>query len=159
MTPSPRLRARPAESMGHRGTNPRAIQQVMGHRSLETTMGYFHAEALSVCSPLDANPVILPDLDKAPFSAARPKVATEAQRTSQDFGTSVDRAQPTLAPQSRADNRERGCAQINGKRPTRTVLKIGPALPRQPIFRAKSPATALPGAASWQAPFAAVDHP
>ena len=36
-----------------RGTNPRAIQQVMGHNSLETTMGYLHAEALSVSSPLD----------------------------------------------------------------------------------------------------------
>ncbi len=39
-----------------RGTNPRAIQQVMGRSSLETTMGYFHAEALSVSSPLDALP-------------------------------------------------------------------------------------------------------
>jgi integron integrase len=37
-----------------RGTNPRAIQQAMGHKSLETTMGYLHAEALSVLSPLDA---------------------------------------------------------------------------------------------------------
>ncbi len=36
-----------------RGTNPRAIQQVMGHKSLETTMGYLHADALSVRSPLD----------------------------------------------------------------------------------------------------------
>jgi integron integrase len=36
-----------------RGTNPRAIQQAMGHNSLETTMGYLHAEALSVASPLD----------------------------------------------------------------------------------------------------------
>ena len=36
-----------------RGTNPRAIQQVMGHKSLETTMGYLHAESLSVHSPLD----------------------------------------------------------------------------------------------------------
>jgi len=26
----------------------------MGHKSLETTMGYLHAEALSVTSPLDA---------------------------------------------------------------------------------------------------------
>lgn len=33
--------------------NPRAIQQAMGHQSLETTMGYLHAEALSVRSPLD----------------------------------------------------------------------------------------------------------
>ncbi len=36
-----------------RGTNPRAIQEAMGHKSLETTMGYLHAEALSVPSPLD----------------------------------------------------------------------------------------------------------
>jgi integrase/recombinase XerC len=36
-----------------RGTNPRAIQQVMGHYSLETTMGYLHAESLSVRSPLE----------------------------------------------------------------------------------------------------------
>jgi integron integrase len=40
-----------------RGTNPRAIQQAMGHKSLETTMGYLHAEALSVSSPLDALPL------------------------------------------------------------------------------------------------------
>lgn len=36
-----------------RGTNPRAIQEAMGHKSLETTMGYLHAESLSVPSPLD----------------------------------------------------------------------------------------------------------
>ena len=28
-------------------------QQAMGHKSLETTMGFRHAEALSVSSPLD----------------------------------------------------------------------------------------------------------
>lgn len=33
--------------------NPRAIQEAMGHKSLETTMGYLHAEALSVRSPLE----------------------------------------------------------------------------------------------------------
>lgn len=37
----------------NQGTNPRAIQQVMGHKSLETTMGYLHAEAMSVRSPLE----------------------------------------------------------------------------------------------------------
>jgi len=37
-----------------RGTNPRAFQQVMGHKSLETTMGYLHAESLSVRSHLEA---------------------------------------------------------------------------------------------------------
>lgn len=36
------------------GQNPRAIQTEMGHKSLETTMGYMHAEALSVRSPLEA---------------------------------------------------------------------------------------------------------
>jgi integrase len=36
-----------------RGVNPRAIQQAMGHKSLETTMGYFHAENLTIRSPLD----------------------------------------------------------------------------------------------------------
>ena len=46
-----------------RGMNPRAIQLVMGHGSMETTMGYFHAEALSVSSPLDALPVALPGPD------------------------------------------------------------------------------------------------
>lgn len=32
------------------------IQQAMGHKSLETTMGYLHAEALSVRSPLENMP-------------------------------------------------------------------------------------------------------
>ena len=36
------------------GQNPRAIQDAMGHSNLETTMGYLHAEAMSVRSPLDA---------------------------------------------------------------------------------------------------------
>jgi len=37
----------------NRGANPRAIQEVMGHKSLETTMTYLHADALAVRSPLD----------------------------------------------------------------------------------------------------------
>ena len=41
-----------------RGASPRAIQQAMGHKSLETTMGYLHAEALSVASPVDAMPLL-----------------------------------------------------------------------------------------------------
>jgi site-specific recombinase XerD len=36
------------------GVSPRAIQMVMGHSSLETTMGYLHAESLSVQSPLES---------------------------------------------------------------------------------------------------------
>jgi integrase len=35
------------------GQNPRAIQQAMGHANLETTMGYLHAEAMSVKSPFE----------------------------------------------------------------------------------------------------------
>jgi integrase len=42
-----------------RGTSPRAIQEAMGHKSLETTMGYLHAEALGVSSPLDALSLVL----------------------------------------------------------------------------------------------------
>ena len=38
----------------NRGANPRAIQEVLGHKSLETTMAYLHADALKVTSPLDA---------------------------------------------------------------------------------------------------------
>lgn len=33
------------------GANPRALQIAMGHKSLETTMKYLHAESLSVRSP------------------------------------------------------------------------------------------------------------
>lgn len=35
------------------GVNVRALQAAMGHKSLETTMGYLHADVLSVVSPLD----------------------------------------------------------------------------------------------------------
>jgi integrase len=35
------------------GVNVRALQAAMGHKSLETTMRYLHADALSVTSPLD----------------------------------------------------------------------------------------------------------
>jgi hypothetical protein len=41
----------------------------MGHKSLETTMVYLQAEALSVYSPLDALPVILPGLEKGSVSS------------------------------------------------------------------------------------------
>jgi integrase len=36
------------------GVNVRALQAAMGHKSLETTMLYLHADPLSVASPLDA---------------------------------------------------------------------------------------------------------
>ena len=34
--------------------SPRIIQQAMGHSSLETSMGFLHAESLSVRSPLES---------------------------------------------------------------------------------------------------------
>lgn len=40
-----------------RGTNLKALSEAMGHKQIETTSGYCHAEALSVASPLDAIPV------------------------------------------------------------------------------------------------------
>src|SRR6185295_311591 len=49
-----------------RGTNPRAIQTAMGHQSLETTMGYLHAEALSVPSPLDTGTCLGPSPAASP---------------------------------------------------------------------------------------------
>lgn len=48
------------------GTNPRAIQQAMGHKSLETTMGYLHAESLSVRSPLETLHGIQPPAQRPP---------------------------------------------------------------------------------------------
>jgi len=42
------------------GTNVRAIQQAMGHKYLETTQGYLHAESLSVPSPLDLPSAVCP---------------------------------------------------------------------------------------------------
>ena len=55
-----------------RGTNPRSIQEAMGHKFLETTMGYLHAESLSVHSPLDflTWPAASPD-DKGSFQEFR----------------------------------------------------------------------------------------
>lgn len=38
----------------NRGVNMKALQEAMGHKQIETTAGYCHAEALSVGSPLDA---------------------------------------------------------------------------------------------------------
>jgi integrase len=61
-----------------RGTNPRAIQQAMGHKSLETIMGYFHAESLSVLSPLES---LLPSLeDRSDCLAFDPAVDTRPSR-------------------------------------------------------------------------------
>jgi hypothetical protein len=43
----------------HAGTYVRDLQVVMGHSHLETTMGYLHAEAGRVDSPLDSIAVTL----------------------------------------------------------------------------------------------------
>jgi len=40
-----------------RGTNIKALQEAMGHKQIETTVGYCHAEALSVRSPLEVSTV------------------------------------------------------------------------------------------------------
>lgn len=49
------LTAMPPDSqqrlVSRRELEARAIQEAMGHKNLETTMGYLHAEALSVASP------------------------------------------------------------------------------------------------------------
>lgn len=37
----------------NRGVNIKALSEAMGHKQIETTSGYCHAEALSVVSPLD----------------------------------------------------------------------------------------------------------
>ncbi len=42
------------------GANVRDIQEVMGHNSLETTMGYLHPEAERVRSPIDAMALAAP---------------------------------------------------------------------------------------------------
>jgi hypothetical protein len=98
-----------------RGTNPRAIQQAMGHKSLETTMGYLHAEALSVSSPLDALRIILPALDKVPaFAADRKPTAPYAHGTSRGSGAPVYDAQPQLAaPRCSPFNNSDGNIMVN----------------------------------------------
>jgi hypothetical protein len=53
LTGDPGLRHAYATHCMARGANVRAIQEVMGHKQLETTMGHLHPEALSVRSPLD----------------------------------------------------------------------------------------------------------
>lgn len=49
------------------GAFVRDVQVVMGHASLETTMGYLHAETGRVASPLDASPSKV-----VPFSSPQP---------------------------------------------------------------------------------------
>jgi integron integrase len=73
-----------------RGTNPRSIQKAMGHKSLETTMGYLHAESRSVESPLDALAI----------HTSIPQVSQTAGDT--DVGTARD--WPNRAPQYGRDS-------------------------------------------------------
>lgn len=42
-----------AEKHMRAGTAVRDVQVLMGHKSLETTMGYLHSESDRVASPLD----------------------------------------------------------------------------------------------------------
>lgn len=48
------LRHSYASDCVNRGVNVKALQEAMGHKYAETTMGYVHADALSVASPLDS---------------------------------------------------------------------------------------------------------
>ena len=48
------LRHAYASHLVDRGTNIRSVQVLMGHKSLDTTMGYVHAEANTVQSPVDS---------------------------------------------------------------------------------------------------------
>jgi integron integrase len=81
-----------------RGTNPRAIQKSMGHKYLETTMGYFHAEALSVASPLDILPLVPPALTGNPvFSPDRPPIGPGVQRVGHTGAAPVYLAAPNSA--------------------------------------------------------------
>jgi len=87
----------------YRGANPRAIQQAMGHASLETTMGYLHAEALSVTSPLDALPLITPVLPSNSGESATPRPAIpNPSRFSQKPGVQAPASDITHVPRLRA---------------------------------------------------------
>lgn len=46
-----------------RGVNMKALQEAMGHKYIETTAGYCHADAMSVPSPVDLPPSIVPQGD------------------------------------------------------------------------------------------------
>ena len=113
-----------------RGTNPRAIQQAMGHKSLETTMGYLHAEALSVNSPLDVLPTPWAGLP-GPLGPD----ASEIQSTfrSQALAAWIPRArQPSLASRVNAPQRVRNDAhpaQIHTNGIANWHLQFRPAPP------------------------------
>jgi integron integrase len=82
-----------------RGTNPRAIQMAMGHKSLETTMGYTHAEALSVYSPLDTLLIQPPALGAgATFSEASVPALPRVQGPEGRPAPGVFTARPSLWP-------------------------------------------------------------
>ena len=86
-----------------RGVNPRAIQEAMGHKSLETTMGYLHAEALSVASPLD----ILKPPRSHLISSAPDKLASPPTRCQ------------TASPAAPARAHQRSCVQNSKSGPCR----------------------------------------
>jgi integron integrase len=104
------------------GVNPRAIQAAMGHVSLETTMGYLHAESLSVRSPLEVlEELAAPSVNIAimqadsPERTCRPIVRRKAQedplitptliRAERRACTSVESARTSSANSSHASRR------------------------------------------------------
>jgi integron integrase len=114
-----------------RGTNPRAIQKSMGHKSLETTMGYTHAEALSVCSPLDTLPIILPVLAKDSVSSTGRNPGTiQPEGPNRLSSAHVYLAHPNLTTPGRSPiNEEAG----------KGIAKAGARLNPQPFSRARLP--------------------
>lgn len=54
------------------GNDVRTLQELLGHESLETTMGYAHADRARGFSPLDVPPPALPDRPQIPLRAHFP---------------------------------------------------------------------------------------
>lgn len=82
-----------------RGVTPRAIQLAMGHKSIETTMGYLHAESLSVPSPLDQFVELNPTLTGLPWlppADKLPHVLVPTKNQPEHFARPILSARPPL---------------------------------------------------------------
>jgi hypothetical protein len=83
-------------------------------KSLETTMGYLHAEALSVGSPLDTLPIILPDLDRGlVVSTDRRPTAPDDERPGRASVGPVYLAPVSLTESKSAPNGSTGTGLLN----------------------------------------------
>jgi hypothetical protein len=110
-------------------SNPRAIQQAMGHKSLETTMGYLHSETLSVPSPLDALPTVWLPPTMVLVSKTDPDAHSDEQPRSKNWArqSRIPELSPTLR-QAGSDSRFVG-PTVNGE------LEVNNTLPS---FRLKT---------------------